>query len=76
MNPWKQSVFLANYDIYWEPIMCLKSKGTVTRLFDNNHSIFKKLLCLDNIKYLESETIGKEYIYIDNILFKFAFGKG
>ena len=67
MNPWKQSVFLANYDIYWEPIMCLKSKGTVTRLFDNNHSIFKKLLCLDNIKYLESETIGKEYIYIDNI---------
>jgi len=67
MNPWKQSVFLANYDICWEPIMCLKSKGSVTRLFDNNHSIFKKLLCLDNIKYLESETIGKEYIYIDNI---------
>jgi hypothetical protein len=67
MNPWKQSVFLANYDISWEPIMFLKSKGTVTRLFDYNHSIFKKLLCLDNVKYLDGESIGKEYIYIDNL---------
>jgi hypothetical protein len=68
MNPWKQSVLLANYDIYWEPIMCLKSKGHVTRLFDYNNQVFKKILYLDNVTYLESKSIGKEYIYIDNIL--------
>lgn len=67
MNPWKQSILLANYDICWEPIMCLKSKGSVSRLFDYNHIVFKKLLYLENIEYLNGNSIGKEYIYIDNI---------
>jgi len=67
MNPWKQSVFLANYEILWEPIMCLKSKGTVTRMFDNNHSVFKKLLGTEGIEYYDGDLCGKEFIYIDNI---------
>jgi uncharacterized protein (UPF0216 family) len=66
MNPWKQSVFLANWNLNWEPIMCVKSKGTVTRLFDYQHNIFKKLMGMD-ITYLSGETIGKEYIYYNNI---------
>lgn len=67
MNPWKQSVFLANYEIYWEPIMCLKSKGNVTRLFDYNHLIIKKLLSTDDIEYFAGNVSGKEFIYLDNI---------
>ncbi len=67
MNPWKQSIFLANYEIIWEPIMCLKSKGNVTRLFDYSHPTLKKLLALDGIEYLGSNISGKEFIFVDNI---------
>ena len=67
MNPWKQSILLATHEIYWEPIMCLKSKGSVTRLFDINNPIFKQIMYFDNVTYLEGNAIGKEYIYIDNV---------
>jgi len=67
MNPWKQSLFLANYEILWEPIMCLKSKGSVTRMFDNNHAVFKKLLGIEEIEYYDVNLSGKEFIYFDNI---------
>jgi len=67
MNPWKQSIFLANYELIWEPIMCLKSKGNVTRLFDFSHVVFKKLLAFDGIEYYGSTISGKEFIYLDNI---------
>ncbi len=67
MNPWKQSLFFANYNISWEPIMCVKSKGNITRLFDYNHSVFKELIGTDGIEYFQGTQIGKEYICIDNI---------
>lgn len=67
MNPWKQSIFLATQGIFWEPIMCLKTKGNVTRLFDYNNATFKKIIGLDNIKYFSGNLIGKEYIYFENI---------
>ncbi len=67
MNPWKQSIFLATHGVYWEPIMCLKSKGNVARLFDFNNVVFKKLLYSDKITYFDGDKIGKEYIFMDNI---------
>jgi hypothetical protein len=67
MNPWKQSIFLANYNIEWEPIMCLKSKGSITRLFDFNHINFKKIMYMNDITYLDGDKINKKYIYMDNI---------
>ncbi len=67
MNPWKQSILLATHGINWEPIMCLKSKGNVTRLFDYNNGFLKQLIESDGITYLNGSDIGKEYIYIDNI---------
>lgn len=67
MNPWKQSIFLANYGVFWEPIMCLKSKGSVNRLFDYNNQIFKKIVSSNLISYYEGITVGKEFIYFDNI---------
>ena len=67
MNPWKQSIFLANYGVFWEPIMCLRSKGSVNRLFDLNNQTFKKIISSNIISYYEGNTIGKEFIYFDNI---------
>lgn len=67
MNPWKQSVFLANYEIMWEPIMCVKSKGNVTRMFDYTHMVFKKILGTNGIEYFQGNTISKEFIFMDGI---------
>lgn len=67
LNPWKQSIFLANYGVFWEPIMCLKLKGSVNRLFDYNNQTFKKVLGSNSITYYNGTEIGKEFIYIDNI---------
>ena len=72
MNPWQQSLFLANNDLYWEPIMCIKSKGTIIRLFDYNSQTFKKIINNNNlITYLNGSinglVINKEFICINNL---------
>jgi hypothetical protein len=69
MNPWKQSILLANDDMFWEPIMCIKSKGTIIRLFDYNSQTFKKIINNNNnlITYLNGSIIGKDFICINNL---------
>lgn len=66
LNPWKQTLFLANYQNFWEPIMVVKSKGETQRLFDYHDQIFRKILTYD-IKYYQSEKINKEFIYSDDL---------
>lgn len=66
MNPWKQTILLANYDLFWEPIMCKKSKGTIIRLFDYNNPVFKKIINA-NITYLNELIIKKKFNFINNI---------
>lgn len=66
MNPWKQSILLANYNLFWEPIMCKKSKGNIIRLFDYNNQVFKKIIN-SNISYLNDTIIKKKFQFINNI---------
>jgi hypothetical protein len=66
MNPWKQSILLSNYDLFWEPVMCKKSKGTIIRLFDYNNPVFKKIINT-NITYLNDTIIKKKFNFINNI---------
>lgn len=67
MNPWKQSILLANDDMFWEPIMCIKSKNTIIRLFDYNSQTFKKIINNNLITYLDGSIIGKKFICINNL---------
>lgn len=68
MNPWKKIILLAKYNNYWEPIMCVKSKGDIERLFDYNDNIIKKIITTpDLINYFESDIIKKYYTYTDDI---------
>ena len=67
MNPWKQSILLANDDIFWEPIMCIKSKNTIIRLFDYNSQTFKKIINNNLITYLNGSIIGKKFVCINNL---------
>lgn len=66
LNPWKQTIFLANYKNYWEPIMLVKLKGDSQRLFDYHDQIFRKILTYD-IKYYQGDKINKEFIYSDDL---------
>jgi hypothetical protein len=67
MNPWKQSILLANDDMFWEPIMCIKSKNTIIRLFDYNSQTFKKIINNNLITYLNGSIIGKKFVCINNL---------
>ena len=68
MNPWKQTLIIANYDNNWEPIMSVKAKGNTQRLFDYNDAIIKKLITTDKlISYFETEKISKDFICMENI---------
>lgn len=72
MNPWKQTILLAQSDVFWEPIMLTKPKGDIQRLFDYNNMCIKKLLTTDityynNIKNNKNNNIKKDFMYIDNI---------
>jgi hypothetical protein len=68
MNPWKKTVMLAKFNNFWEPIMLIKQKGIIERLFDYNDSTIKKIINIDNlIKYFEGDTIKKHYIIETNI---------
>ena len=64
MNPWKQTILLAQSGVFWEPIMLTKPKGDIQRLFDYNNMCIKKLLTTDITYY---NNIKKDFMYIDNI---------
>jgi hypothetical protein len=49
MNPWKQILLMGKFNKDWEPIMMIKNKGDVERLFDYNNPAIKKLLFSDNL---------------------------
>ena len=66
MNPCKQTLLLANYNLFWEPIMCKKSKGNIIRLFDYNNQVFKKIIN-SNITYFNDTIIKKKFQFINNI---------
>ncbi len=68
MNPLKQTLMFAKYKNFWEPIMLLKVKGNIQRLFDVNDSTIKKILYNDStIKYYEGDKIKKDFIVFDNM---------
>ena len=51
LNPFKQIFIFAKYNSFWEPIMSIKSKGSIKRIFDINDL---------NINY-ENNKINKEF---------------
>lgn len=62
MNPWKQTIMLAKHNNFWEPIMCVKSKGKTQRLFDYNDNLIRKILITNNlVSYYENDTIQKDF---------------
>ncbi len=68
MNPLKQTLMFAKYKNFWEPVMLLKAKGNIQRLFDINESTIKKILYNDDtIKYYEGIKIKKDFIVFDNM---------
>jgi len=68
MNPWKKTLLLSKFKKYWEPIMMVKIKGEIERLFDYNNSTIKKILTTENfVSYLEGDKINKQYILNDDV---------
>jgi hypothetical protein len=67
MNPWKKTILLAKFKKYWEPIMMVKIKGEIDRLFDYNNSTIKKILTTENISYFEGDKINKQFILNDDV---------
>ena len=51
-NPYKETIFLANYDNYWEPI-CSKEQKT----FNINSPILKNKILFNNIKYYNTDKV-------------------
>ena len=62
MNPFKDTILLANYDIFWEPII-LNKKGEDQKRFSYTDSIIKKILLNNEIKYYEEENLNKKFKY-------------
>jgi hypothetical protein len=61
MNPFRYVLLFAKYNSYWEPIMNLKSKGLIKRLFNINEIIIKKLLYTSTIQYFNNDIIKKTF---------------
>ena len=61
MNPFKSTIFLANYDYFWEPII-LNKKIDNQKIFNYNDSIIKKLLNIE-VKYYEEIKLNKIFAY-------------
>jgi len=70
MNPFKYILLFAKYKSYWEPIMTVKTKGVIKRLFNVNDIIIKKLLYNNKIEYYDSEILKKTFniMNIDDII--------
>ena len=67
LNPWKESILLANYNTIYEPIMEIDSKGDIKKLFNYNDTYFKKILNMNDIKYLNHDTINKKFEFTTDI---------
>jgi hypothetical protein len=67
LNPWKESILLANYNTIYEPIMEIDSKGDIKKLFNYNNTYFKKILNMNDIKYLNHDTINKKFEFTTDI---------
>lgn len=68
MNPWKQTLMLAKYNNFWEPIMVVKNKGVIQRLFDYNDLVIKKLYSSEElVTCYQGDKINKEFIFNNNI---------
>jgi hypothetical protein len=59
-NPWKVTVILSKYNNIWEPIYTDND-----RLFDYNNQVIQKI-CHDNLSYVDSDYLDKEYMLMDN----------
>lgn len=59
-NPWKATVILSRYNNMWEPIY---TDGD--RLFDYNNTVIQNI-CHDDLEYLDSDYLDKEYMLMDN----------
>jgi len=64
-NPFKSSIMLAKFNNLWEPIMAVKSKGIIQRIFDNNDLFFKNIYSSDLISYFQSDIINKSFLLFD-----------
>jgi hypothetical protein len=67
LNPWKQSILLANYNTIYEPIMEIEAKGDIKKLFNYNDTYFKKILNTNDIKYLNHDIINKKFEFTTDI---------
>jgi hypothetical protein len=61
INPANDTILLANYQTFWEPIMCDNKKK-----FNNNDTIIKNVLNYINIKYYSQENINKIFTIYNN----------
>jgi hypothetical protein len=68
MNPWKQTLMIAKYNTFWEPIMVVKNKGQIQRLFDYNDLIIKKLYSVEGlVNCYQGDKINKQFIFYTNV---------
>ena len=77
LNQWKPILLFARFKTFWEPIMSVKSKGGIDRLYDINDVVIKKIFLTDGlIKYYKDikpfvlsnidDIIAKESTKLDN----------
>lgn len=62
LNPYKETIFLANYEKYWEPICCKDYKSFNITLSKNN--ILKNKVLSNEISYIDE---SKLYVLNDNL---------
>ncbi len=56
LNPWKPTLFLANYDEWWEPIICKDTK--IFSFSSPKSNIFKKNILNQNITRMNGDSIN------------------
>jgi hypothetical protein len=61
LNPYKETIFLANYEKYWEPICCKDYKSFNITL--SKHNILKNKILTNEICYIDDTKI---YVLNDN----------
>jgi len=64
MDPWRNCLFLAKYEHFWEPI-----RNNDKKFFSYNDNILKKILSQSSIeiKYFDGGIIKKEFVVVDNL---------
>lgn len=62
LNPFKQSCLLANYENYYEPILCsISNKEKNKRLFNYNDNIIKKIVSDNALKSINKQLVISNY---------------